>query len=69
METRAKLSAATTLIKGVSVVVKNVNTYEEILYPTLTAAAVALGVSRTAVKKAADSGNTLKKMYIIQINK
>ncbi len=60
METRAKLSAATALIKGVSVVVTNVNTYEEILYPTLTAAAIAFtpGVSRTM------SG---KKKQIIQV--
>lgn len=53
-----------------SVLVKNINTQEETEYKTLTEAAEAIGVSRTAVSKALSSGNTLKKLYIVtKINK
>lgn len=43
------------------VVVKNINTNEEIEYLSLTDAAKALSVSRTAVKKALDLEKCLKK--------
>ena len=38
-------------------------------YPTLTQAGLALGVSRTAVKKAMDHTKVLKKTYVIKLNK
>ena len=51
-ETRAKISATTAPLIGVPVIVKNINTNVEIEYINLTEAAKAIGVSRTAVKKA-----------------
>jgi group I intron endonuclease len=65
-ETRAKISAATTALIGIPVRVKNVNTNEETEYVNLTEAGKALGVSRTAIKKALDLGRVLKKMYYIR---
>ena len=64
-ETRAKNSAATTALIGIPVVVKNKNTGEESEYINLTQAAKAIGVSRTAVKKALDLNKCLKKTYYI----
>jgi group I intron endonuclease len=55
--TRAKLSAAATTLIGVPVIVKNLITLEVIEYTSLTEAALAIGVSRTAVKKALITGN------------
>jgi len=64
-ETRAKISAATIALIGVSVTVKNVNTNIELEYASLTDAAKAIGVSRTAVRKALDTGRTVKRQYIV----
>lgn len=64
-ETRKKNSAATTALLGIPVVVKNVNTGEETEYVNLTEAAKAIGVSRTAVKKALDLNKCIKKTYSI----
>jgi group I intron endonuclease len=64
--TRAKLSAATTALIGIPVVVKNINTNEEMEYVNLTEAAKAIGVSRTAVKKSLDLEKVLKKTYYIR---
>lgn len=64
-ETRAKISAVTTARIGVPVIVKNVNTNTELEYTSLTDAALAIGVSRTAVKKVVDTGKTVKKQYIV----
>lgn len=64
-ETRLRNSEATTARIGVPVVVKNINTGGETEYINLTEAAKALGVSRTAVKKALDLNKCLKKIYII----
>lgn len=64
-ETRAKISAVTTARIGVPVIVKNVDTNTELEYTSLTEAALAIGVSRTAVKKAMDTGKTVKKQYIV----
>lgn len=50
-ESRAKISAAQTALIGMGVVVKNINTNEEIEYLSLTDAAKALSVSRTAFQK------------------
>jgi group I intron endonuclease len=65
-ETRAKLSTILTAKLGISVEVTNIITKETIEYTTLTSAALVLGVSRTAVKKAMNSGRILKKIYIIK---
>ena len=64
--TRAKLSAATTALLGIPVIVKNINTNEETEYVNLTEAGKALGVSRTAIKKALDLEKVLKKTYYIR---
>nr|QDG01230.1 GIY-YIG endonuclease [Scytalidium sp.] len=65
-ESRAKISAAQTALIGIAVVVKNINTDEEIEYSNLTEAAKAIGVSRTAVKKALDLGKNIKGTYFIR---
>lgn len=62
-ETRAKISATTTSLIGVSVIVINVNTLEEVEYASLTEAGRAIGVSRTAVKKAIVSEKLIQKLY------
>lgn len=66
--TRAKLSAIGAAKKGVAVEVTNIISCEIKQYATLTLAALALGVSRTAVKKAMDSGRVLKRTYLIKLN-
>jgi group I intron endonuclease len=71
-ETKAKISASTISLIGVSVLVKNINTQVETEYKSLTEAAKAISVSRTAVSKAMSTGKILKKFYIItkkEINK
>jgi len=45
---------------GVSVVVKNIDTEVKTEYKSLTEAAKAIGVSRTAISKAMSSGKILK---------
>jgi group I intron endonuclease len=67
-ETRVKLSAIVTEKIGIGVKVTNIITNDIKEYATLTSAALALGVSRTAVKKAMVSGKVLKKIYIIKLN-
>ena len=65
-ETRARISAATIALIGVSVTVKNVKTDTELHYASLTDAAKAIGVSgRTAVRKALDTGRTVKGQYLV----
>jgi group I intron endonuclease len=68
-KTRIKLSAIVTARNGISVEVTNIISFEIMSYPTLTLAVLALDVSRTAVKKAMDSGKILKKTYIIKLYK
>lgn len=68
-ETRAKISATVSTLIGVSVIVKNITTNSEIEYSTLTEAAKAIGVSRTAVKKAVVSNNIFKQRYYIALKK
>lgn len=65
IETRSKISKSTTNLIGIPVKVKNVKTGEELEYTNLTEAGEALNVSRTAIKKALDTGRHLKKKYII----
>ena len=64
-ETRKKISETTTSLIGVGVKVKNINTNEKLEYSTLTLAAKAIGVSRTAVKKALISNKPIKNLYLI----
>lgn len=66
-ETRAKMSAATTAIHGVAIEATNIKTGEIEEFSTMTAAGAALGVSRTAIKKASVSGNILKNSYTIKL--
>ena len=66
-QTRAKISAFRTTKNGVAVEVTNIISSEIKQYATLTLAALALGVSRTAVKKSMDSGKVLKKTYLIKL--
>jgi len=62
-DTRAKISAATTALKGIPVTVKNLVTLEVIEYKNITKAAKAIGVTRTAVKKAVVNEKPIKKIY------
>jgi group I intron endonuclease len=65
-KTRAKLSAIVTAKIGVAVEVTNIITNEIKRYITITSAALAIGVSRTTVKKAINSGKVIKKTYIVK---
>ncbi|KAF3919855.1 hypothetical protein ABW21_db0201500 [Orbilia brochopaga] len=67
VETRTKISKAIAEIQGVKVTVTNIQTGENKQYSTMTEAAKALNVSRTAVKKVIESGKLLKKIYNITI--
>jgi len=64
-ETRAKLSTTITALKGVPVIVKNLNTNEELEFSNLTEAGKYIGVSRTAVRKYLDTGKSVKNQYIL----
>jgi len=68
-ETRAKLSATTTSLIGIPVIVKNINTNQESEFMNLTEAANSIGVSRTAVKKALYSGKPLKNQFLVATKK
>ena len=68
-ETRAKISATATSLIGIPVIVKNINTNEETKYISLTEAAKAIGVSRTAVKKALYSKKVLKNTFYVNSGK
>jgi hypothetical protein len=67
-ETREKISKSTTALIGIPVKVKNVETNEESVYTNLTEAGKALGVSRTAIKKALYKGKPINKIYTITNN-
>ena len=68
-ETRTKISAAATALRGVSVVVKNLNSNEELEFTNLTEAGKFIGVSRTAVSKYLDTGKLVKNQYIVATKK
>jgi group I intron endonuclease len=70
-ETRYKISTAAVLLRGIPVLVKNVNTSDQQEFASLTDAALAIGVSRTAVKKYLDTGKLIQGQYIVstKINK
>jgi len=67
IETRTKLSAAAAEIRGVAVLVTNLETGDIVEYSTMTEASVGLNVSRTAIKKVLQSGKILRGKYIIRI--
>lgn len=67
-KTKAKLSLIATKREGISVLITNIISGEIQEYATLTLAAKALNVSRTAIKKFMDSGSILKKTYIVKSN-
>ena len=67
--TRAKLSAIGATKQGVAVEVINIVSGENKQFVTSTSAALALGVSITAVKKAMSLGVILKKIYLIRLLK
>lgn len=68
-ETRTKLSSVATALRGVSVVVQNLNTNEELEFTNLTEAGEYIGVSRTAVRKYLDTGKPVKNIYILKKKK
>lgn len=63
--TKEKISTSITSLIGVSVIVKNINTGELNEYKSYSEAGKAIGVSRTAVRKAMYNGKLLKKLYIV----
>jgi group I intron endonuclease len=65
-ETKAKLSAIGAARERVAIEVTNITSGEIKSYSTLTSAGLALGVSRTAIKKSMVSGIPIKKTYIIK---
>ena len=65
-ETKSKISLEMTKLIGIPVIVKNLETNEEIEYVNLTEAAKSIGVSRTAVKKALDLQRPLLKKYSVR---
>jgi hypothetical protein len=65
-ETRTKISAGAVAHRGITVVVKNVNTNEELVFASLTDAAQYIGVSRPAVKKYLDTGKLIQKIYLVR---
>lgn len=62
-ETRAKLSLASSLNVGKPVIVVNTVTQVSQRYSTMTEAAVALNVTRTAIAKAIKSGKKIQKIF------
>jgi len=69
-ETKIKLSTIATAREGVAVEVRNITSGKIKQYPTLTSASLALGISRTAIRKSMVSGIPIKKTYFIKsINK
>jgi group I intron endonuclease len=68
-ETKTKLSNIGAAIRGVPVKITNTLTGEVKQCSTLTLASIALGISRTAIKKAMVSGKVLKKIYLIKLSK
>ena len=63
--TKAKLSAIASAKTGLGVKVMDITTGNTTEYLNLTLAALALGVSRTAISKALVKGNLIKKTYLI----
>jgi group I intron endonuclease len=68
-ETRAKLSAATTALIGVCVLVEDKYTDEVLEFASLTEAGKFIGVSRPAIGKAIGTGKLIKNRYIVEKKK
>lgn len=64
-ETKARISAAATTLRGVTVIVKNINTNEELEFRSLTEAGKYIDVSRTAIRKCIDTGKPIKNKFIV----
>lgn len=64
-ETRFKLSSAAIAFRGITVIVKNVDTNEELEFASLTDAAKFIGVSRPAVRKYIDSNKLIQGVYLV----
>lgn len=67
-KTRAKLSLIGTAREGIEVQVTNILSNDINKYSTLTLSALALDVSRTAIKKAIKSGRPLEKIYLVKLS-
>jgi group I intron endonuclease len=65
--TRAKISKAAVILRGVTISVKDLETSVTTEYASLTEAAIALGVSRTAVRKSVDLGRPIRNRYSIKL--
>ena len=65
VETRSKISAAAVAARGISLLVKNVQTNENLEFSSLTEAAKHIGVSRPAVKKYTDTGKLIQGIYLV----
>ena len=65
--TRAKISKAAVALRGVTVSVKDLETSTTTVYTSLTEAAIALGVSRTAVRKAVDLNRHIRNRYSVRL--
>ena len=66
-ETRTKISEVAKALRGVKVIVKNVDTKETLEFVSLTDAAKAISVSRTAVRKSIDTGRPVQNKYIVTL--
>jgi len=64
-ETRNKISVASKELRGVSVVITNIDTNEVLEFASLTDAGFAIGVSRPAIKKYLDTGKPIKKIWLV----
>jgi len=64
-ETKARMSAVFTTLRGVKVIVKNINTNEELEFTSLTEAGKYIGVTRPAIRKYIDTGKPIKNQYIV----
>lgn len=65
VDTRAKISAAAISLRGVGVIVKNINTELVQEFRSLTEAAKFMNVSRPAVKKYLDTGKLIQGIYLV----
>jgi group I intron endonuclease len=66
--TRVKISKAAVALRGVTVLVKDIETSVTKEYGSLTEAARALDVSRTAVRKSVDLGRLIRNRYSISLS-
>ncbi len=65
--TRVKFSKAAIALRGVTVSVKDLETSVTTEYASLTEAAIALDVSRTAVRKSVDLGRLIRNRYSVRL--